>query len=195
MFDEDRESPGASKREGFSWCRLWHELPNDPKFRVVARRSGASLPEVISVFITMLTTASAARSRGTLEGWNDEDVAASLDMETERVEAIREAMQGKLIEGDRLLGWEKRQPENELWGIQLLRTGWNSVRADLAPLVFARDGHACVYCGAREDLTVDHVLPLSRGGTNDLYNLVTACRPCNSSKNAKTPQEWEAARR
>lgn len=75
------------------------------------------------------------------------------------------------------------------------RDAWIAVRAELTPLVFARDEHCCVYCGATEDLTVDHVLPISRGGTNDLSNLVTACRPCNSSKNAKTPEEWEAARR
>lgn len=74
------------------------------------------------------------------------------------------------------------------------RSGWDSLRAELTPLVFARDEHCCVYCGATEDLTVDHVLPLSRGGTNDLGNLVTACRPCNSSKNAKTPEEWRAVR-
>lgn len=48
-----------------------------------------------------------------------------------------------------------------------------------------RDGHRCVYCGAVEDLTLDHVVPLSRGGANDVSNLTTACRPCNSSKGSK----------
>jgi 5-methylcytosine-specific restriction endonuclease McrA len=46
----------------------------------------------------------------------------------------------------------------------------------------ARDGHKCVYCGSSENLTVDHVRPKSRGGTDTADNLVTACRPCNQAK-------------
>lgn len=56
--------------------------------------------------------------------------------------------------------------------------------------VFARDGHACFYCGSPMNLTLDHVVPQSRGGSHDPENLVTACRSCNSSKGAKTPEEW-----
>lgn len=40
----------------------------------------------------------------------------------------------------------------------------------------------CVDCGTREDLTIDHVVPLSAGGTNDLANLAVRCRACNSRK-------------
>ena len=46
----------------------------------------------------------------------------------------------------------------------------------------ARDGHKCVYCGSKENLTVDHVRPKSKGGTDTADNLVTACRPCNQAK-------------
>ena len=46
----------------------------------------------------------------------------------------------------------------------------------------ARDGHKCVYCGSAENLTVDHVRPKSKGGTDTADNLVTACRPCNQAK-------------
>ena len=46
----------------------------------------------------------------------------------------------------------------------------------------ARDGHKCVYCGSSENLTVDHVRPRSKGGTDTADNLVTACRPCNQAK-------------
>ena len=46
----------------------------------------------------------------------------------------------------------------------------------------ARDGHKCVYCGSSENLTVDHVRPKSKGGTDTADNLVTACRPCNQAK-------------
>lgn len=66
--------------------------------------------------------------------------------------------------------------------------GW----ADLRIAVFKRDGFVCCYCGddVSDDPQCDHVLPISRGGQNSLDNLVTACRPCNSSKGDKTPEEW-----
>ena len=48
-----------------------------------------------------------------------------------------------------------------------------------------RDGFVCQYCGAtpgRHELTVDHVVPRSRGGRHDWLNLVTACKHCNQVK-------------
>lgn len=56
--------------------------------------------------------------------------------------------------------------------------------------VFLRDGHRCVYCGASERLTLDHVIPVSRGGSNEPTNLATCCAQCNATKQARTPQEW-----
>jgi hypothetical protein len=52
--------------------------------------------------------------------------------------------------------------------------------------VFARDDYACRHCGRRSDLAVDHIFPWSLGGTDDLDNLQTLCRPCNSRKGART---------
>ena len=95
------------------WVRLWEDMPNDPKWRVVARRAKRPLAEVLAVFVHMMTNASASDRRGSLEGWSDEDVATAIDMETEHVTAIREAMQGKTLDGDHLTGWEKRQPLRE----------------------------------------------------------------------------------
>jgi len=51
--------------------------------------------------------------------------------------------------------------------------------------VFARDGYQCLHCGSRNDLTVDHIVPVSRGGSDFLSNLQTLCRPCNSRKGAR----------
>ena len=104
-----------------SWVRLWADMPTDPKWRVVARKSGRPLSEVISVFAFMLLNAGANASernerngeRGRLTNWSDEDVAAALDVDPANITAIREAMQGKTLEGDKLTGWEKRQPKRE----------------------------------------------------------------------------------
>lgn len=48
----------------------------------------------------------------------------------------------------------------------------------------------CVYCGAVENITIDHVIPLSRGGKHEPANLAPACVTCNCSKGAKLPEEW-----
>jgi hypothetical protein len=51
--------------------------------------------------------------------------------------------------------------------------------------LFARDGHACVECGAADDLTLDHIHPWSLGGPTTDDNLRTLCRSCNSRKGAR----------
>lgn len=56
--------------------------------------------------------------------------------------------------------------------------------------IYERDGHKCVYCGSAESLSLDHVVPRSKGGSNSEDNLVTACQPCNSSKGAKDLSDW-----
>lgn len=53
--------------------------------------------------------------------------------------------------------------------------------------------HACTYCGSIEKIEIDHIVPLSRGGTHEPENLAPACRACNRSKGAKLLSEWEAA--
>lgn len=58
--------------------------------------------------------------------------------------------------------------------------------------LFARDRHICAYCGARcpeADLTVEHIVPISRGGRHDWTNVVTACRSCNTRKGNRVPEE------
>jgi len=62
--------------------------------------------------------------------------------------------------------------------------------------LFARDGYRCQFCGRpggelrhRECLTRDHLIPLSRGGTNEWTNVVTACSSCNTRKGNRLPEE------
>jgi 5-methylcytosine-specific restriction endonuclease McrA len=55
--------------------------------------------------------------------------------------------------------------------------------------VFARDDWTCQYCGSRSNLTVDHVVPRSKGGASSWDNIVASCAPCNRRKgNALPPQ-------
>lgn len=71
-----------------------------------------------------------------------------------------------------------------------------SVYATVPPLtnreLFRRDGHTCMYCLTSlpdRQLTRDHLVPMSRGGTDDWTNVVTACRSCNQRKANRLLQE------
>lgn len=58
--------------------------------------------------------------------------------------------------------------------------------------VFWRDGYQCQYCTKQfrySELTMDHVLPKSKGGPKTWNNIVTSCKSCNSKKKDKTPKE------
>jgi 5-methylcytosine-specific restriction endonuclease McrA len=51
----------------------------------------------------------------------------------------------------------------------------------------------CVYCDSMENIEIDHIVPLARGGTHTPENLAPACRSCNRSKGAKLLSEWKVA--
>ena len=56
--------------------------------------------------------------------------------------------------------------------------------------ILNRDRQCCQYCGCSEEkLSIDHVMPRSRGGSDDWLNVTTACLPCNVMKGNQTPQE------
>ena len=56
--------------------------------------------------------------------------------------------------------------------------------------VFARDGWSCQYCGSKHgSLTVDHVIPRSKGGGSTWENIVTCCAPCNRRKGDRLPKQ------
>ena len=57
-------------------------------------------------------------------------------------------------------------------------------------LIHKRDDYKCQYCGSYSSLTIDHVIPRSRGGENTWDNMVSACISCNTRKGDKTPEEW-----
>lgn len=94
------------------WLRLWHDMPNDPKFRTVARISKQRIGDVQAVFLHLLVSASQHVTRGHADV-TIEDLASALDVTDEAVQAIWDAMQGRMLDGNRLTGWEKRQPKRE----------------------------------------------------------------------------------
>jgi 5-methylcytosine-specific restriction endonuclease McrA len=51
----------------------------------------------------------------------------------------------------------------------------------------------CAYCGRRADMQIEHVIPLSRGGTHSMSNILPACKPCNDSKDVRPVEAWYRA--
>lgn len=131
-----------------SWLRLWHDMPNDPKWRTIARKSNQRIGDVISVYLHVLVNASIGGEtqcnasetqgvtsrnkpeRGKIKNLCADDIASSLDLETEQVEQILAAMQGKVLDGDLVIGWAKRQPKKEDNSTQRVRAFRDKKRAE-----------------------------------------------------------------
>jgi 5-methylcytosine-specific restriction endonuclease McrA len=56
---------------------------------------------------------------------------------------------------------------------------------DVKLAAWTRDGGACMRCGSKEQLHFDHVIPVAKGGSNDLQNIQILCAPCNLKKSDK----------
>lgn len=72
----------------------------------------------------------------------------------------------------------------------------DAYRVTLADIQKLYSAENCYYCNRKltdDEKTVDHKLPVSRGGTNEMSNLVISCQPCNSQKKNQTEQEYRSA--
>ena len=96
--------------------------------------------------------------------------------------------------------YRKSNPEKATMWVNSYRSREKRADGECSPQEWAaileEFGHCCAYCLRHESvvgkLSVDHMDPLSRGGTNEPENLVPACRPCNSSKSSKNLLEFLA---
>jgi 5-methylcytosine-specific restriction endonuclease McrA len=73
--------------------------------------------------------------------------------------------------------------------VQLVKTVYRNKVPYSRKNVFIRDNHTCQYCGTHERLSIDHVLPSSRGGKTTFDNCVASCVTCNIRKGNRTPDE------
>jgi 5-methylcytosine-specific restriction endonuclease McrA len=77
---------------------------------------------------------------------------------------------------------------------QIDETNDGTLTGDVIVRLFANAKH-CHYCGRRMrsvEKSLDHVIPLDRGGAHSIHNVVVACKPCNFSKHTLTVEEWRA---
>ena len=94
--------------------------------------------------------------------------------------------------GERLAKYKKRNtPRSDDSGTR------KPISSGLRFRIFQRDGFECFYCGKappQTELQIDHIIPVSKGGTNSVENLVTACAECNRGKGTRKLAKYKGRR-
>ncbi len=75
----------------------------------------------------------------------------------------------------------KKQNKMQLFGLA------RYVPIEVLEKIMRRDNYECTYCKSKQDLGIDHVVPFSKGGSNEEFNIVVCCFTCNVSKSDKNP--------
>jgi len=162
-----------------SWIKLYLELLDDEKL--------ADLPDEVCWRFVQLLLVAAEKGKGDGElpplgalAWRirakpDEMLVAMQRLE--EVGLVRTTPNGWAV--------NPYLPPRKSDGYLTRRLDWLLVRKKKTAEVFARDGKICVHCGSLDNLTIDHIRPISKGGTDDLSNLQVLFRSCNASKGAR----------
>ena len=164
------------------WFRHYAGLCRDDKLVRVADRSGVALERVYFVWLAILESAAEIDSDGTYDVFGPE-IAYRLNADGREIEDVIYELSA---EGMVSSGYVKNFDEFSRWSGRMPWAEWAVVRLG----IFQRDDFKCRYCGVHGvPLECDHVHPVSRGGTDDKSNLVTACIACNRKKADKTLDE------
>src|SRR5690242_14350652 len=94
---------------------MYNETALDPKLRLIAFRAGTPHANVIAVWTCMLCHASSNKGelRGTLAGWNDDEYAFHIGIDRAILFAIRKEMEGRILDGNRIIAWSGRQFDSD----------------------------------------------------------------------------------
>lgn len=123
---------------------------------------------------------------------------ANRDRILSRVKAHTEANYGRIMEYHARYAVENREKVNA-WGASTkcrrrarLAGGGGSHTIAERQEKFAKLGNICFYCGTGGKLTIDHDVPIARGGSDNIGNILPACGSCNRRKSKKTAMEFLA---
>lgn len=184
------------------WYRAYEGTVTDAKLAEAALVAGVSRAVSVAVWHALLESAACKNNCGSYDT-NSRRIAAIFCEPLASVEAILAAFDEiGLTEGGSIAAWKKRQFQSdgsservkryrENRKSQGLLAQWQPTK-ELRQSIYDRDGGACVYCGATDDLTLDHKTPEMHGGDHSPENLQTACRPCNARKRDLTHEEYVA---
>jgi len=105
--------------------------------------------------------------------------------EEDRVDLLeweKQFLDGQIAETSDWPGWEKLIGQKPILEAIYHQAKKKPIPPEIRWQVWERDNFTCQHCGVRRHLSVDHIVPESRGGTLALDNLQTLCKPCNSRK-------------
>lgn len=137
-----------------------------------------------------LTPEQRAHKREVRKAWYAANAEARREYQRAYMESHPEAREANRRA---VVAWEKRNPlrARDKHARRRALVGDGKVTLAEWEALLAREGGHCAYCNTRpEALTMDHVVPLSRGGKHAIENILPACKSCNSRKGARTPGEW-----
>ena len=131
---------------------------------------------------------------GKLKGMDELDIALEAGWNGDPKQFVEALMETRLLEQNgecfELCEWGTLciPPKWPTSGHRPFSKTWQKLKR----MVFNRDEFICKYCGLlTEKPECDHIIPICRGGSNQLNNLATACLPCNRSKGTKLVKEWQ----
>ena len=90
------------------------------------------------------------------------------------------------------ISWQRAVSLLTLGKVEVVEEYDRTLRSTFLVIKMARDRWKCQYCGSKvktHEMTMDHVVPRSQGGTTCWENIVTSCEPCNAAKADRTPEQ------
>lgn len=173
------------------WFRFYREVKDDPKMGAISDSSFRVFCESLCWACEKENHGGTGLTRSSANWAFRRDVTAALN-ELFSVGLLCESSSGEII----VPKWEDRQSTLDSsrgrvakYRERLKMAGAGGDYEQHRDAVYLRDGGRCVYCGSSENLCIDHMKPIIRGGTNEILNLATACKACNSGKSGRTPEE------
>lgn len=147
-------------------AKYYKAHPNREKYRVYSAKYREANPEKVRAKDATYREVNLEKCKATVAKW------------------IRENPERRAVSDSK---WRSLKHANTPVSEMLTSTEWLAILAAAA-------GH-CHYCDKEAKLTLDHVIPLSKGGKHSANNVVPACKHCNSSKRDKTLEEWNKSTR
>lgn len=178
-----------------AWVKLYTEILDDPKVGTLSWAHRGVWMSLLALAGKLDDRDGDEQETGRLDTL--ENIAWHLRMpvaELEEAMAVLEA-RGMVDQRDGVwyvTNYAKRQSRGPSNTRDAIRHRVRRFRQKARSPIFERDNWTCRYCGRKlslEECTIDHVIPLVKGGTEEPDNLVTACHRCNMIKNSRTPEE------
>lgn len=175
-----------------SWCREWKPLID---YYLFTPEKGEPYP--MARCKPCVKDEAKVRHRTTADPYRQRPLGMGENRELSRVRLIRFQEAGKAAKSRREA--VERDPErfrnySAARRALVANAPVNDLTAEQWRIIVKVQEGRCFYCHRLQPLTLDHVIPLSRGGSHTASNVVGACQRCNSQKRAKMLDEWEGPR-